>query len=532
MNQPIIENMLKNLLVLALGVILSSTSNAQCDSISIPNSYTISSDLLLSGTYVIDGTFTVNAGVTVFVTPYETNGCGELKIYADNIVIEGTIDGSFCGFEGGTGGLKGTSVTSQTGDEVSLTTCNNKDNAGQISVSGGLAGLDGNGPGAGVAGSDGSEGAGTKQVCGTSNDDAGLIGGGGGAGGGSGGSYGGASSAGGNGGDGSNTGTTAGLSISTAYPVIPGQGGQGGVPAAVYGTATGRDIQIGSGGAGGGGGGRSHYLGTDAGTGGAGGGMVFLRAENNLDISGTILVPGENGNNGGDGGSGDATADCCSDACNDCGERTFSAGSGSGSGAGGGSGGGVFIESMGQLSITGIIDVSGGDGGTAGSQGLGALCDYDGGVFCSDNSINCDPGQAGGTGGAGGGGRIKIYAAYCDSMNINLTANVDGGSATINGSDGSYEEVCGYANLSETTISLGWNVYPNPVKDELTVEILSGMDFYEGTVDVVNTFGQIVSSQMVVSKKMTVNMSSLPNGLYMVRISTPQGTEMKRVAKQ
>lgn len=524
--------MIKHVLFSLSLIVGAFTVSAQCDSTNVPNNYTISSDLLMSGTYVVNGTFTIASGATVYVTPYGTNSCGKLTIYADNIVIEGTINGDFAGFEGGAGGSRGTVASSITGHEIALVDCTDSGSEGQVSVAGGSEGAVGNGPGGGNAGSGGLEGSGPKQYCGNFGDEAGLIGGAGGAGGGAGGSYGGAGSAGSDGGAGSGNATTDGLDIETAYAVIGGNGGAGGSSIATYGTATDRDIELGSGGAGAGGGGRSYYLGTNGGNGGNGGGLVILITTGDLSVTGTITTAGAPGNAGGDGGSGDATADCCSDGCNGCDERTFSAGAGSGSGGGGGSGGGIFLESYGNATVTGTLNVSGGDGGAAGQNGGGANCTYSD-FFCGDQSITAGNGTTGGQGGAGGGGRIKIYVSECANATLNPTTQLNGGTGNQQGGVGTYEEVCGYVGLNEAEQSIGWSVHPNPFENTVTVEILSGHAYADGAqIEVHNALGQKVFGSNVTDTQMTIDLSAVPTGMYTVRLLTDSHVEINRIIKK
>lgn len=523
---------MNKIVLLISGLLGTFVSTAQCDSVQIPSNYTLASDLIMSGTYVVNGTFTVPAGVTVFVTSFATNGCGELKIYATDIVIDGTIDGNYSGYEGGTGGIRGTVVSSATGHATSLSTCDDPDNQGNIIVQAGGAGGNGAGPGMGQAGLVGVNGSGSKQYCGNSQDEAGVIGGAGGAGGGSGGSYGGVASTGGSGGDGAYTAVTNNLPIEGSYPIVGGDGGNGGTSSAVYGTASGRDIALGSGGAGAGAGGRSYYLGTNGTSGGTGGGMVFLKADNSLSITGTITVAGNNGAAGGNGGSGDATADCCSDGCNACDERTFSAGAGAGAGAGGGSGGGIFLEGFGAVAISGTLNASGGDGGAGGTNGSGIFCEYTD-FFCGDQSITTGEGNDGELGGAGAGGRIKIYVADCALANVNPTIVVNGGTGFAAGGVGTFEEVCGYLGLNEGERSLGWSAYPNPVNDVLTISIYSGYDFStDGKIDLFNSLGQNVLTLNEISEEMTLSTADLKQGMYTVRITTQSGTEIKKIIKE
>ena len=522
-----------NKIILLLVLAFSSIqANAQCDSIQIPSDYTLSSDLIMSGTYVVNGTFTVPSGITISVTSHEMNGCGELKIYAKHIVIDGLIDGNYAGYVGGNGGLRGTIVSSATGHESSLSACDDPGNSGNIAVEGGFGGSDGTGPGMGLAGADGADGSGSKQYCGNNQDEAGVIGGSGGSGGGAGGSYGGAASTGGDGGDGAYSTVTDNLQIEGSYPVVGGDGGSGGASSPIYGTATERDITIGSGGAGSGAGGRSYYLGTNGSSGGAGGGMVFLKADSSISITGTIVVVGQDGGDAGNGGAGDATLDCCSDVCNGCDERTFSAGAGAGSGAGGGSGGGIFIESTGSANITGGLIASGGGGGNGGVGGAGITCDYTD-FFCGDQSITTSAGSDGANGGGGSGGRVKIYVADCAEANINPTVNITGGSGFTASGDGTYEEVCGYVGLEEGESSIGWTLFPNPANDFVSIAIHSGYDFTSnGRLEIFNALGQLVLSEQELSSTMKLPITDLNPGVYTVRITTNSSTEVKKLMKR
>lgn len=519
--------MLRKIFLLA-SLSVAQLSIAQCDSIPVSGDLTVNSTTLMSGVYVVDGVFTIPSGVTVYVTPYSANGCGELKIYADEIYILGEIDGNYAGFVGGDGGERGNDVTSATGHASSLTSCNDSGSEGHIAVQGGLGGNDGTGPGKGIGGDNGQNGSGTKQYCGNFGDEAGMVGGAGGAGGGSGAAYGGAGSIGDQGGAGSNSYTASSLDVQLSYNVVAGNGGNGGGASSIYGTVNGMDIQKGSGGAGAGGGGRSHYLGTIGDKGGNGGGMVFLKAADHIEISGSISVDGEDGSYGGSGGSGDATADCCSDGCSGCDERTFSAGSGAGSGAGAGSGGGIYIETQGSLSFTGVLSANGGVGGSGGSKGVGATCDYGGSVFCSGNSMTTDDGSNGGAGGSGGGGRIKLFTPDCSQATISGSYSVSGGQGTNPATEGSYAEVCGYLSVAENE-QQAFVVYPNPFTTQLTVE-LGFSDSY--SVSLMDATGKTVYSNEDFGSEVQIATAEFPAGLYLLQIATSNGIQTHKLIKR
>lgn len=524
--------MLRKILLVKLVILSWFISIAQCDSVQVVGDLIVSSDVLMSGTYVVEGTFRLESNTTIYVTPYTNNGCGELKIYAQNIDVQGTVNGNYAGFSGGEGGEYALAINSVTGDENALIGCSNTDNDGHVSIEGGKAGMNGEGPGAGIAGDNGTNGSGPKQNCGNSGDDAGLIGGSGGAGGGSGGSYGGTGQPGQKGGDGSSQAAVVDFSFSGAYPTIAGIGGDGGAMSAIYGTNLNRDIQIGSGGAGAGGGGRSHYTGTSGARGGSGGGMVYLFAEEDLSITGIISVNGEDGSFGGNGGSGDEGEDCCSDGCNDCGEKTFSAGAGAGSGSGAGSGGGIFIEAYGNINITGTLSANGGSGGQTGSAGTGTTCLYDGGVFCGSGSITTGDGNVGSFGGSGGGGRIKIFAGFCDNIVNNAIIHVSGGSGNEISGEGSIEEVCGYLHTEEQQLSsLVWSVYPNPSNGLITVDINNFYNQFDVELRVINTSGQTISHQFIQQSSTQIDLSQVQNGMYLIQIVYNDQIEFKRLIK-
>jgi len=407
---------------------IAGTSNkvsAQCGTTPITGDLIISANTSLSGTYNITGLFRVEAGIVVTVTPYATGGCGELIINAANIEVIGNIIGDGAGFLGGAGGT-GSSTGSNVG---ALTGCVDKDNCLIISTNGGSSGTAGAGPGSGSAGIGGTAGRGPKQTCENFGDVYGFVCGAGGAGGAGGGSYGGAAAVGGVGGGGAayNSGNFSGMSISGCTTPLAGAGGNGGALGAAYGTPTGTDIALGSGGAGAGGGGKSASNGVVGLSGGAGGGLVALYASGQLTVAGNISVNGQVGGAGGDGGAGGTTTDCCSDGCNECGERTFSSGAGGGGGSGGGSGGGILLRAQGVATITGTLRAIGGNGGTGGAGGAGSTgCTYSN-FFCGSNSGNSNAGAAGNLGGGASGGRIKIFQNPCQSNVISASILFNGG---------------------------------------------------------------------------------------------------------
>lgn len=530
--------MKKHVLTLA-GAALGMLGYSQCPVNNIGGDLLISSDITMSGTYNITGTFRIEPGVNVLVESFANDSCGKLSINARKIEIEGTLNGNYSGYTGGSGGAGALAVNSLTGDQNALTGCNNKDNPGQITLGGGQPGTAGNGPGAGSSGNTGSVGSGPKQQCQNNGDEYGLIGGSAGAGGGGGASYGGNGTTAGNGGNGSASHTASGVSVSPAYAVLGGTGGLGGNAGLTYGTSNGPDIDPGSGGAGAGGGGRSYNQGTPGNRGGNGGGAIELNAQDSLIVTGTILANGEDGLAGGNGGNGDQTADCCGDACNDAGERTLSAGAGGGAGSGAGSGGGILLRCAQYSAITGTLSANGGNGGTAGTKGNGVTCDYNGGVFCGSQSITAGNGNDGNRGGNGGGGRIKIFVSDCSDNIFTAAYTVNGGAtAGDTAATGTYNLTQSACQTSGTGLEnmpeLISGIFPNPASDNVYIK-LSNLALQNGaTLSVADKTGRIVKESYISNlngNTVQLPVTDLSPGLYFIRISNEKGSSVKKLIK-
>ena len=530
-------------LIFLFTLLLIKNHFGQCDSTIIQGDFVVYNDTTLEGSYYVLGEFRIPAGVTVFVKPYEQGDCGNIKIYADKIVVEGQLNADYAGYVGGSGGSRGENVFSSTGHTGALTGCSGSGNPGQVEVESGFGGVSGNGPGGGENGKDGRTGSGPKQEC-SSSDDAGLIAGSSGGSGGGGASYGGLGEVGGYGGDGSSSYTKSNLSVSSAFAVNAGFGKSGGDPGVLYGTNSDYDIDLGSGGAGASGGGRSYAKGIDGESGGAGGGMIFLKAiSDSLIITGTITVNGENGGNGGWGGDGgigqNSSSGCCSDPCQDCGEKTFSCGAGGGGGAGGGSGGGILLFCEGVSYITGSFESIGGNGGYGASGGFGVSCSYNAPWGCGgDQSITTYNGSTGGSGGGAGGGRVKFFASDCIG-NIILPTNV-----TVSGGMGTSSANPGHFHLStnlicnvltppppppptgiNSLVNQNLEVFPNPVSSILTVNLSNiNKQFLSGsTLYVYDLFGKVVYSALIDSateNKIFIDVNNFSTGTYILNLSS------------
>ena len=81
--------MVKRLLLSFILLIFVKSHFGQCDSTIIQGDFFLYNDTTLSGTYYVIGDFKILSGVNVSVVDYSANGCGQLKVYADKIRIDG-----------------------------------------------------------------------------------------------------------------------------------------------------------------------------------------------------------------------------------------------------------------------------------------------------------------------------------------------------------------------------------------------------------------------------------------------------------
>lgn len=73
-----------------------------------------------------------------------------------------------------------------------------------------------------------------------------------------------------------------------------------------------------------------------------------------------------------------------------------------------------------------------------------------------------------------------------------------------------------------------WMVYPNPASENVFVEISTET---EGTIELINLNGSVISTQKFVQQKMNMYVGDLTPGIYMVRVITPHGSSVKKLIK-
>ncbi|WP_452227021.1 T9SS type A sorting domain-containing protein [Lacinutrix cladophorae] len=84
------------------------------------------------------------------------------------------------------------------------------------------------------------------------------------------------------------------------------------------------------------------------------------------------------------------------------------------------------------------------------------------------------------------------------------------------------------ATLSNTAFEqVGFNVFPNPVNDMLTVSVLTVASYSLITVN-----GQVIKHGLLQKGENALNTSNLSNGLYFLQVETVEGVTTKKIVKQ
>jgi hypothetical protein len=109
---------------------------------------------------------------------------------------------------------------------------------------------------------------------------------------------------------------------------------------------------------------------------------------------------------------------------------------------------------------------------------------------------------------------------YCYTLIVNCP---DGSTSELS------NEVCAKKpNAINENAKTTFSILPNPAHNNITVT--AGNNFH--TIEIVNFLGQNVLSQPNVGNTATLDISSLSNGVYFVRIISEKGTDVKKFVKQ
>jgi hypothetical protein len=121
----------------------------------------------------------------------------------------------------------------------------------------------------------------------------------------------------------------------------------------------------------------------------------------------------------------------------------------------------------------------------------------------------------------------------CSQPNLSPAVQVQGGLDGNSGSDGTYAEVCGYADLDELNQLLSFQVYPNPFNSNLEIQLPESVSWsHPADLTLYNTLGQIIETHHFTERFNSLQLDDLNRGMYLLRISHQGKTATRKVTKK
>ena len=85
------------------------------------------------------------------------------------------------------------------------------------------------------------------------------------------------------------------------------------------------------------------------------------------------------------------------------------------------------------------------------------------------------------------------------------------------------------AGISENKL-LSFEMYPNPVSDKLNIQLPSGSEKAE--VSIFDYTGRLVSSKTISSNDTSIDVQSISNGIYIIRVASNTKIGVQRFIKK
>lgn len=86
-------------------------------------------------------------------------------------------------------------------------------------------------------------------------------------------------------------------------------------------------------------------------------------------------------------------------------------------------------------------------------------------------------------------------------------------------------------DVSDINSELGFNVYPNPTRNMLTIELNRELKDY-AIIQLFDNTGRLIVNNKVKENIQTLDMSGLQSGIYLLKVSDTKETIVKRIVKQ
>lgn len=129
---------------------------------------------------------------------------------------------------------------------------------------------------------------------------------------------------------------------------------------------------------------------------------------------------------------------------------------------------------------------------------------------------------------------LSSYTLVSGATSQSFTATEDGQYAVIvNTAEGcidtsAYKTIVAASIKEVKTSNLGFSVYPNPTNSDLTIRA----DATILQIEITDVVGRIVYSEKPSATKHTLNLITQPRGVYFVKVSSKEGTDVIKIIKQ
>lgn len=84
-------------------------------------------------------------------------------------------------------------------------------------------------------------------------------------------------------------------------------------------------------------------------------------------------------------------------------------------------------------------------------------------------------------------------------------------------------------NTEEQLLKIQFDIYPNPAKERLVIDLAEGLNLTNSNVEVFNSLGQKVIFQSLQSSQTTLDISALKTGVYWVKVFTKEGVGIREI---
>ena len=84
-------------------------------------------------------------------------------------------------------------------------------------------------------------------------------------------------------------------------------------------------------------------------------------------------------------------------------------------------------------------------------------------------------------------------------------------------------------NTEEQLLEKQFDIYPNPAKERLVIDLAKEVNLADSNVEVFNSLGQKVLYQSLQNSQTTLDISALETGVYWVKVYTEDGVGIKEI---